>query len=80
MEEIENSKQWKVNIVEDEKFPFIVIDNWYSENEELAVWKELDYYFCNQTFKFVKKLKFETFRKQKAIQNKENYGTSTETQ
>ncbi len=50
MEEIENSKQWKVNIVEDEKFPFIVIDNWYSENEELAVWKELDYYFCNNRF------------------------------
>ena len=47
MEEIENSKQWKVNIVEDDKFPFIVIDNWYSKNEEIAVWKELDYYFCN---------------------------------
>lgn len=50
MEEIENSKQWKVNIVEDEKFPFIVIDNWYSENEEFAVWRELDYYFCNNRF------------------------------
>jgi len=50
MKEIENSKQWKVNIVEDEKFPFIVIDNWYSESEEFAVWRELDYYFCNNHF------------------------------
>lgn len=50
MEEIENSKQWKVNIVEDDKFPFIVIDNWYSKSEEIAVWKELDYYFCNNHF------------------------------
>jgi len=38
-------QNWKVQIVKDNPtFPFIVIDNWYTPNEEKAVWKELDYY------------------------------------
>lgn len=37
-------QDWKVNIVNDEKYPFVVIDNWYTKNEQLAVWKELEFY------------------------------------
>ena len=35
---------WEVNVVKDNPtFPFIVVDNWYNEAEEKAVWKELDF-------------------------------------
>jgi len=37
-------QHWKVNVVNDNPlFPFLVIDNWYTPNEEKAVWKELDF-------------------------------------
>ena len=36
---------WDVKIVKDNPtFPFLVIDNWYTPNEEKAVWKELDFF------------------------------------
>ena len=35
---------WDVKIIKDNPvFPFLVIDNWYTPNEEKAVWKELDF-------------------------------------
>ena len=38
-------QNWKVQIIKDNPtFPFLVIDNWYTPNEEKAVWKELDFY------------------------------------
>ena len=37
-------QNWKVQIIKDNPtFPFLVIDNWYTPNEEKAVWKELDF-------------------------------------
>ena len=37
-------QNWKVQVVNDNPtFPFVVIDNWYTPNEEKAVWKELDF-------------------------------------
>ena len=33
-----------INVVKNNQFPFLVCDNWYTKNEEIAVWKELDYY------------------------------------
>ena len=37
-------QHWKVNVVNyNPLFPFLVIDNWYTPNEEKAVWKELDF-------------------------------------
>lgn len=37
---------WDVKVVNDNPvFPFVVIDNWYTPEEEKAVWKELDF-FC----------------------------------
>jgi len=36
---------WDVKIIKDNPvFPFLVIDNWYTPNEEKAVWKELDFF------------------------------------
>jgi len=36
---------WDVKIINDNPvFPFLVIDNWYTPNEEKAVWKELDFF------------------------------------
>jgi hypothetical protein len=36
---------WKVNVVRDNPaYPFVVIDNWYTPEEESAVWKELEFY------------------------------------
>ena len=36
---------WDVKVVKDNPtFPFLVIDNWYTPNEEKAVWKELDFF------------------------------------
>ena len=41
-------QNWKVQTIKDNPtFPFLVIDNWYTPNEEKAVWKELD--FLNTT-------------------------------
>ena len=38
-------QNWKVQVIKDNPtFPFIVVDNWYTPEEEKAVWKELDYY------------------------------------
>jgi len=38
-------QNWKVQVVNDNPtFPFVVIDNWYTPNEENAVWKELDFF------------------------------------
>jgi len=38
-------QNWKVQIIKDNlTFPFLVIDNWYTPNEEKAVWKELDFF------------------------------------
>ena len=43
MEKIEQN--WKVQVVKDNPtFPFIVIDNWYTTQEEKNIWKELDFY------------------------------------
>jgi hypothetical protein len=40
-----SEQNWKVQVVKDNPtFPFIVVDNWYTPNEEKAVWKELDFY------------------------------------
>tara|TARA_R110001592_G_scaffold257436_1_gene521016 strand:- start:385 stop:1044 length:660 start_codon:yes stop_codon:yes gene_type:complete len=37
-------QNWKVQVVNDNPiYPFVVIDNWYTPNEEKAVWKELDF-------------------------------------
>ena len=36
---------WKTQYIKnDERFPFLLFDNWYTPNEEKAVWKELDFY------------------------------------
>jgi|TARA_R110002167_G_scaffold205087_1_gene409103 Rps23 Pro-64 3,4-dihydroxylase Tpa1-like proline 4-hydroxylase len=38
-------QNWDVTVVNDNPiFPFVVIDNWYTPNEEKAVWKELDFF------------------------------------
>ena len=38
-------QNWKAQVpTEDNRWPFIVIDNWYLPNEVENVWKELDYY------------------------------------
>ena len=42
MEKIEQT--WKVQVVkENPTFPFFVIDNWYTPQEEKNIWKELDW-------------------------------------
>lgn len=39
---------WKPQIVLDNPtYPYIIIDNWYTPEEEFAVWKELDYYISS---------------------------------
>ena len=46
MKKIEQN--WKVQIVKDNPtYPFVVFDNWYTPNEEKAVWKELDFFGAN---------------------------------
>jgi len=36
---------WDVKINKDDPvYPFVVVDNWYTPNEEKAVWKELDFF------------------------------------
>tara|TARA_Y100000004_G_scaffold168785_1_gene202488 strand:- start:89 stop:793 length:705 start_codon:yes stop_codon:yes gene_type:complete len=38
-------QRWKANtVLDDEKYPYVIVDNWYTEKEENAVWKELDFY------------------------------------
>lgn len=38
-------EQWQVQIFQDiPEYKFLLIDNWYTPEEEKAVWKELDYY------------------------------------
>ena len=39
------TQYWDVKVVNDNPtFPFVVIDNWYTPEEEKAVWKELDFF------------------------------------
>jgi len=43
MQNIEN--YWKVQVIKDNPtYPFILVDNWFTSNEERAVWKELDFF------------------------------------
>lgn len=38
-------QNWDIKVIKDDPvFPFILIDNWYTPNEEKAVWKELDFF------------------------------------
>jgi len=38
-------QNWKSQVVgEGTTFPFLIVDNWYNEEEEKKVWKELDFY------------------------------------
>lgn len=38
-------KHWKIKVIKDNPvFPFLLIDNWYTPDEEKAVWKELDFF------------------------------------
>ena len=39
------SQNWKITIGnQDPKYPFVLIDDWYTPEEEKSVWKELDFY------------------------------------
>jgi|DEB0MinimDraft_4_1074332.scaffolds.fasta_scaffold51348_1 Rps23 Pro-64 3,4-dihydroxylase Tpa1-like proline 4-hydroxylase len=38
------SQNWEVQVMKTGKTPFIVIDNWYTPQEEKNIWKELDFY------------------------------------
>jgi len=41
-------QNWKIQVIKDNPtYPFIVIDNWYTPNEEKAIWKELDFLGAN---------------------------------
>ena len=47
MEKVEQN--WKVQVVKDNPtYPFIVIDNWYTPQEEKNIWKELDWYSSHE--------------------------------
>jgi len=36
---------WDIKVIKDNPtFPFVVIDNWYTPEEEKAIWKELDFF------------------------------------
>jgi hypothetical protein len=38
-------ENWKINLNNvDPRFPFIVVDNWYNDREQNAIWKELELY------------------------------------
>jgi hypothetical protein len=42
-------QHWKVQVVKDNPtYPFIVIDNWYTPQEEKNIWKELDWYSSHE--------------------------------
>tara|TARA_Y100001937_G_scaffold74471_3_gene101328 strand:+ start:395 stop:1075 length:681 start_codon:yes stop_codon:yes gene_type:complete len=37
-------KKWQAQIINDNPvYPFILVDNWYTPDEEKAIWKELDF-------------------------------------
>ena len=38
------NEQWDVKVIKHPTHPFILIDNYYNEEEEKAIWKELDFY------------------------------------
>jgi hypothetical protein len=39
---------WNIRTIKDNPmFPFVLIENWYTPEEEKAVWKELEYYSSN---------------------------------
>jgi len=40
--EVENN--WEVTKSDSEVFPYLIVDNWYNEEEQESVWKELDFY------------------------------------
>ena len=47
--------KWKVNVVNDYPgYPFIVIDNWYTQEELDDIWKELDLYLSTEKSKIDK--------------------------
>mgnify|MGYP003153929604 FL=1 len=47
MKKIEQN--WKVQVVKNNPtYPFIVIDNWYTPQEEKNIWKELDWYTSHE--------------------------------
>jgi len=37
-------QNWQIKYSEEEKYPFLIVDNWYTPNEERAVWSELNFY------------------------------------
>jgi len=40
---------WKPQVVgEGTTFPFVVVDNWYNEDEEKKIWKELEFYHSTE--------------------------------
>ena len=38
------NEQWDAKVIEHPTHPFILIDNYYNEEEEKVIWKELDFY------------------------------------
>jgi len=43
--DIKIEQHWDIKILNDNPlYPALVIDNWYTPNEEKAIWKELDFY------------------------------------
>jgi len=50
--DFENTKNipqvWKIKVIKDNPlFPFILVENWYTPEEEKKVWKELEFYSSN---------------------------------
>ncbi len=42
---MEIKQDWKIDVVNNnDKYPYIIIDNWYTKSEDKAVWKELEFY------------------------------------
>ena len=38
-------QRWRVEaVLDDIRYPYVVADNWYTEEEEKCIWKELDFY------------------------------------
>ena len=48
-DDIKNIKQsWEIRTIKDNPmFPFVLVDNWYTPEEEQGIWKELEYYASN---------------------------------
>ena len=41
-------QSWTINTIKDNPmFPFVLVDNWYTPEEEKGIWSELDYYSTN---------------------------------